>query len=272
MPWYVSDAGLNGTVGQVTSTSLMTSVAASGTANALGNWIPLSTSTPFHSYGMELFLGNGNWASSATSTQALLSIGVGASGAEVALAQDVAFGGSLAYASWYFPVFVPAASRLVVALRSEVASKTGTFGVRLFGGGAGIESASESITYGQVTGSSTGTAMTVPGAINTKAAWTPITASTTLPARWLLVGISVPPTTLATAATGLIDVAAGAAGSEGIIIPDIHWAVTASEDINTAMALCFPVNLPVGVRLATRYQATSVSTAARPNITLTTFS
>lgn len=267
MPWFVSDAGSNAMGGQIASTSLMTSVLASGTANALGNWTTLHAGAPFPVYGMELFLGSTPWAASSTNTQALLSIGTGSN----ALAQDVAFGGSLTYHSWYFPIYVPIASPIQVQLRSAVASKSALFGVRLFGGGSGLESASRAVTYGQVTASSTGTAMTAPVSTNTKAAWTQIVASTTSPARWLLVGITNPPTTIPTGASGLIDVGAGIAGSEGIIIPDIAFTVTTGCDINAAMALCFPVNLPAGVRLATRYQATSISTASRPNITLTTF-
>jgi hypothetical protein len=267
MPWFVSDAGLNGMGGQVYASSTLTSVGASITANALGTMTTILASTPFPVYGMELFLGQNAWAASLSNTQALLSIGV----AGTAVAQDVAFGGALAYHSWYFPLYVPIASSIGVQLRSAVGSKSGLFGVRLFGGGAGLESASQAVTYGQVTASSTGTAMTAPASTNTKAAWTTISAATTSPARWILVGISAPPTTSTTAATGFIDIGVGAAGVEGIIIPDIHWSVTSNEDINCAMALCFPVNLPAGVRLAARYQATSISTASRPNITLTTF-
>ena len=268
MPWFVSDAGCNGMGGHVPTTSLMTTVTASATVNAVGNWIQLHAGVTFPVFGVELFMGKTGWAVAASNTQALLDLGRGASGAEVAISQDIAFGGSVAFASWSFPLYIPIGSRVVMRVRSAVASKANTFAIRLFGGGQGIEAAHRAVTYGAVTASSTGTAIAAPTAINTKSAWTAI-ATTTAPARWMLVGISSPPTTTATAGDGLLDIGTGA--TPGVIIPDLPFSVSVNEEINCGRPLLFPVDIPAGISLAARYQCTSISTASRPNITLTGF-
>jgi len=245
----------------------MTTVTA-GAANGLGNWIQLHAGVTFPVSGFRLFMGKTSWAVAAQNTQALLDLGRGISGSEAVITQNIAFGGSLAFASWSFPLYIPVNSRVVMRIRSTVASKTNTFAVRLFGGGQGIESAHQAVTYGAVTGSSTGTAITAPTAINTKSAWTAI-ATTTAPARWMLVGISSPPTATATAADGLLDIGTGAI--PGVIIPDIPFSVSVNEEINCGSPLLFPVDVPAGISLAARYQCTSIATTARPNITLTGF-
>jgi hypothetical protein len=272
MPWFTSDAGMNAMGGQLTASSLMTTVTASITANALGNWIALHAAVPFPVFGVDLFMGKTSWAVAATSTMALYDFGFGASGAEVALAQDIAFGGSVPFVSWTLPIYIPVASRVAMRIRSSVANKASTFAVRLYGGGMGVEGGHKATTYGAVTATSVGTAVGLPTSANVKAAtWTQISAATTSPMRWLLVGISAPPTTLATASDGLLDIGVGAAASERAVVPDIPFSVSANEEINGAMPLMFPVNIPVGTRLSARYQATGITAASQPNITLTGF-
>jgi hypothetical protein len=273
MPWYVSDAGMNAMGGHLSATSLMTTVTASTTANAVGNWIALHAAVPFPVSGVDLFMGKTSWAVAATSTMALFDLGFGVSPSEVAIAQNIAFGGSVPFVSWTLPIYIPVASRVVMRIRSSIASKASTFAVRLYGGGMGVEGGHQAITYGAVTASSTGTVLGLPVSANTKpTTWTTITAATTAPMRWLLVGISAPPTTLATAADGLMDIGVGSAAAEAAVVPDIPFSISANEEVNGAMPLMFPVNIPAGARLSARYQSTGITAASQPNITLTGFS
>lgn len=270
--WYVSDAGSNAMGGQIASTSLLTSVPASTSANALGNWIPLHTGTPFHASRIMVVMGKADWAASAVNTQALFDIGVGISPAESAIVSNIAFGGSLAFSCWEFPLVVAQGSRVVMRIRSAVASKANTFGIRLNGGGFGPEAAYLATTYGAVTTSSRGTVLTAAASTNTKSAWSEIISATTSPARWLYVGVGMANTTVQSAADALMDVGMGVAGSERIIIPDIAFGMSANEQLNLHMPCLFPVNIPVGARLAVRYQATVTGSTAAPNVTLTGFS
>lgn len=270
--WYVSDAGSNAMGGQVLSSSLLTTVTASSTANALGNWVALHTATPFHASRLMVLMGKADWAASAVNTQALFDIGVGASGAESVIVPNIAFGGSLAFSCWEFPIVIAQGSRVVMRIRSAVASKANTFGARINGGGFGPESSYLATTYGAVTTSSRGTVLTAAGSTNVKSAWSEIILATTSPARWLYVGIGMANTTIQSAADCLMDIGMGAAGAEQVIIPDISFGMSANEQLNLHMPCLFPVNIPVGARLAVRYQATVTGSTAAPNVTLTGFS
>jgi hypothetical protein len=268
--WFLSDAGLHAMGGQLVATSLLTPVAASATANAAGNWVPIYTATPFQASIIRVHLGKTGLAVSGSNTQTLLSISTGIGGAEAAsmIAQDIAIGGALAYSVWDFPISVPIGSRLSVSTRSAVASKSVTMGMMVIGGGSTIESGYKAVTYGQVTTGSRGTILTAPTALNTPAAWTVITTATTSPARWLLVGVSAPNTTTAVTADLLIDIGIGTAGVEALVLTNIPCAI-ATNGSTCPYPLLFPVSIPVGSRLVARYRGTSIATTASPTITLT---
>jgi hypothetical protein len=267
--WNLGDAGMQAMGGQLTATSLLTSVAASATVNAVGNWVQIYTAVPFPVFGMLVHLGQTGIATSAQNSQTLLDVGVGASGQEQVLVSDVAIGGSLPFTTWQIPMSVSAGARIAVRLRSAVASKTCTIGISVYGGGSGLESGYKAVTYGAVTASSRGTILTAPGVINTEAAWTVITTATTARAGWLLVGLAAPNSATATANDGLVDIGVGGAGVEAAIINDIPYGVTVAEDINCPYPLTYPVNLPTGSRLVARYRATAIAAAGTPNVTLT---
>jgi hypothetical protein len=85
----------------------------------------------------------------------------------------------------------------------------------------------------------------------------------------MIVGLGAANTTTSTAANGFIDIGMGAAASEVVIIPDIPFLSSANEDVRYAGMLTYPVNIPAGVRLAARYQATNVVPTGTPHVTLT---
>jgi hypothetical protein len=268
--WSLADAGLQTTGGVLTATSLLTVVTASATANAVGAWVQMVASTPFPVSGLRVHLGKVGIAVAATNAQASLDIGVGLANFEVAVAQDIAIGGALPFASWDIPLSIPMGSRICVRLRSSVASKSTTMAMHLWGGGLGLEGGYKAVTLGAVTTGSRGTILTAPTSLNTKAAWTVLSAATTVPARFLLVALSSPNTTIATAADHLIDIGVGAAAAEAVIIANLACTVSVNEDISYPRPALFPVSIPVGSRVVARYQSTSTSTAATPSVTLTT--
>ena len=268
--WFLSDACRHAMGGQLTSTSLLTAVTASSTANAAGNWSSFYTATPFPASIIRAHIGKTGLAISGSNTQTLLSISTGVSGSEAAsmIVQDIAIGGALSYAVWDIPVSVPVGSRLTMSIRSAIASKSITMGMMLIGGGSTIESGYKAVTYGAVTTSSKGTTLTTPTSLNVPAAWTVITAATTSPIRWLLVGVAAPNTTTAVTADCLIDIGVGSSGVEALLITNLACAISTNSAI-CAYPLLFPVSVPVGSRLVARYQCTSISTTATPSITLT---
>jgi hypothetical protein len=267
--WYLADSGRQAMGGHLVATSLLTSVAGSITANALGSWVQMHAASGFPVDGMYVFLGQTGLAASASNTQTLLDIGIGPSGSETAIALNIAIGGSLPFTALQIPIAIEANNRIVVRIRSAVSNKSCTMGMSLYGGGTGLESGYRAVTYGANTASSTGTVLTAPAATNSESAWTQISASTTATARWMVVGLSIPNTATATAINGLLDIGIGAAGSEVGIVNDIPYAVSTAEDINAPYPLTYPVNVPAGIRLAARYRGTSTATAAAINVTVT---
>lgn len=266
--WFLSDAGRQAMGGVLTTTSLLTGVT-SGAANTPGTWVAMHTAAPFPVSGFRITLGKVGLATAASNTQTLLDIGSGAAGSEVLIAQDIAIGGTLAFASWDLPLSVPIGTRISVRTRSAVASKAVTMAMWLYGG-TESESGYKAVTYGQVTATSRGTTLTAPTSINTiEAPWTVITAATTSPARFLVVGISAPNTATATAADILVDIGIGVAASEGTILTDIPCSMSINEDIMFPAPLTFPVSIPVGSRLVARYRGTSTAVTSSPTVTLT---
>jgi len=256
--------------GQLTASSTVTTVTASATVNTPGTWVQMFLSTPFPSSMVVPFIGNGGIFLSTQNSQTLLDVGLGPVGSEQVLVPNVAIGGNAQFATWHFPIAVAGGSRLSLRLRSVVASKASIFGMMLHGGGSGVEAGHFPTTYGAVTATSQGTTLATPGALNTKTAWTVISAATTSPMRWMAIGMAAPNTATSAAANGLMDIGVGGAGVEAVVIADIPYRTSTAEDILAAFPMTYPVNLPAGVRLVARHQANAVSGAAAvPNITIT---
>lgn len=110
-------------------------------------------------------------------------------------------------------------------------------------------------TIGADTATTLATQLTAPGVINTKSAWTQISASTSASAQSMVVFI------LASSAEGdvLIDIGTGGAGAETVVVPNIVFHGDNTRNISTYFV--FPVAISSGTRVAARYQSTSTTTA-----------
>lgn len=267
--WGLFDAGRQAMGGQVLGTSALTTVVASATPNQVGGWVQMHSSVPFPVSMVAVFTGNAGIFTSAANTQTLLDVGIGPSPTEQVLIQDVAIGGIAQFAHWHFPMTVPMGARLSMRLRSIVASKSCVFGMRVYGGGSGLDSGYRATTYGAFQTGSRGTVLTTPTVANSKAAWTVISAATTAPMRWLVVSVSAPNTATSSAVNGLIDIGVGITGSEAVLVPDIPFRTSLAEDILAAGPMTYPVSLPAGVRLVARLQQSVVAALGCPTVTLT---
>jgi hypothetical protein len=268
--WFLGDSGLQAMGGQLTSSSLLTTIT-TGNANTMGSWVPLHTATTFPVNRFCVCFGKAGVAVGGSNTQFMFNVGVGPSSSEVAIVQNIAVGGNMAYASWLFPISIPIGSRICVQAQALTALRTITMGMWLWGGGFGLESGYQAVTYGAAPASSKGTVLAAPASANTvEGAWTVISASTTSPMRWMVIGLAAPDTTsVLAAADHLVDIGVGAAGVEAAVITDIPVGVSINEEINYPRPLTFPVSIPVGSRLVARYRGTSTSTTASPNLTVT---
>lgn len=234
-------------------------VTAHATPHTMGAWTEVVAAVPYDVGGIDL-VAYGAY-SSGNSARSLLDIGIGAAGSEVALVSSIDVGQAL-YLNTIgatFPVFIANGTRISLAIQSVIGGQTGTVIVRLhpYAPIDGVVQPRAPVTYGANRADSTGVIL-VPGAAAAKGAWTEIVTATTQPLVGIvpLVGCGAYGNTLNR--YGLVDVAVGAAGSERIIVENLHWSVSNAEVFYYHSGRVVPVELPAGVRLSAR---TSVQTA-----------
>jgi len=107
-----------------------------------------------------------------------------------------------------------------------------------------------------------GTSITSSSSANTKGSWTQLIASTT----YKVVGIMVY-LEYNGAAILMVDIGTGASGSEAALIPDIFVDFESSTGPQT-VGIFFPVQIPVGTRIAARCQATAASKSVFVSLSL----
>ncbi len=120
--------------GQVTSnlpatpstSTFGTRATAGGSANTKGSWSQVTASLPHDAYGFWLTMAG--TATSATSTDGLLDIGIGAGGSEVVLVPDLLAGwiGSPTQGPrvLFIPIFIPKGTRVAIRNQGVIASDT----------------------------------------------------------------------------------------------------------------------------------------------------
>lgn len=114
-------------------------------------------------------------------------------------------------------------------------------------------------------GASSGTSVSAPGSTNTKGSYTQLIASTAHAASGMVVTLYF--TGSSGAVHGLVDIAVGGAGSEVVIIPDLHISRQSSNNYATAPIL-LPCRVPAGTRISARFQSSQTSTSCSVSIAL----
>lgn len=250
--------------GADTSTSLGTSITASGSTNTKGSWTQLIASTAHDAIGMMIYM-RGNTGTQ----QVLVDIGIGASSSEIALIPNLKYTNAaygFSFTAW-FPVQIPAGTRLSARCQSSVASgNMKVHVVLIYGALKNPVPLTHVLDYGADTSTSAVTSVDPGGTANTKGAWTQITASTTHDIKAL--GIAWYSSTAATTAVArLIDIGVGAGGSEQILLPDLRNqsdnSGTLARQATPPFLGCFPVHIPAGTRIAARCACTSNSSTPR---------
>lgn len=254
--WPTHDGQSYRTVGQVAASTLMTTVAASATANTKGSWVQLVASTTDNSTSLLI-----QFNPTTSGGRFLVDIGIGAAASEQVLVPNLHVSNSSGLqAAFLLLVGVPAGTRVSARCQAATGSQSVRIGVTLGGQGALPSSPLARVTdYGTSTAASTGTSVDPGASTNTKGSWAQLTASTANPIRHLYLSVGDAGGTALTAGTYLFDVAVGASGSETIILPDLHVRVFSSACVVPAVFGPFPVDVPAGTRLAVRSQSTVAS-------------
>jgi hypothetical protein len=233
--------------------STRTTLTASATPHTAGAWVSAIAALD-HDAGGLAFYTDDTIAQPGVDTSMLVDIAVGATSSERIVVADLVVGGVGANAGpgWLeLPLYVPRGEQISVRNRAAQVSDAITCKIqplRL----AHRRPARRCTTYGANQAGSSGTAITP--ATNAWGSWTQIVASTTAPARYLLLTAGQRAGDL-TFASGVwyFQIAVGAAASERIIVPMAgRYLLTSNEAVNWGAPPLTAVDIPTGSRLAVR--------------------
>lgn len=240
--------------GEDLSFSIGSSVAA-GSANVKGSWVEFVASTAFD--------WNYIYIHSRVTVVAdnLYDVGIGSAGNEEVIIPNVMLNTRAGTADrtispFGAPITIPAGSRISIRLQSSTGSNALLFLVQGFGSGLGESVGfAKMVQYGANTADSGGTAIDPGTTINTKGAWTQITASTNEDLKQVTLVLGLRQNAAPTIAGWLFDIAVGASSSEEIIVAD-QPAYSNVAGLGPD-SITYPISIPKGSRIAIRSQCSN---------------
>lgn len=222
-----------------------------GAADTKGSWSEFTSSCPMDVGGILVHV-EGN-SGNAFNNQ-LLDIGVGAAASEtVILSNLLACGkGQHGYYQCFIPLSIPEGERIAVRGQCNQASKNIGVILRLYGAVAGMPKFHRATTYGANTGDSGGVLIDPGATAHTKGAYSQIVASTTYDHKAFLVGFGL--FDEATNTYWLVDIAAGAAASETVVVDNLILRRNGNARFPSPVFYHLPLTVEAGTRLAMRCQ------------------
>lgn len=211
LPWYTLLGGLR----HSSANSLIsgTALTASATIHTKGAWAQVIASTADECVLMAVNVGAIRILNTETST--LLDLATGASGSEVAFAENIAVGGASPGNTFdigtvmLLPIRIPASTRIAARIQGLRASQTANVVMQLYSGPAPYLLPTKLDVLGTSTATSRGTAMS-----GASGSYVEITASTARRYRAICIVPSVPTSNITTARVVTYTVGRGTAGSE----------------------------------------------------------
>lgn len=219
-----------------------------------GAWAEVKAALGDHCYGICFT----DWISDVNTRDIIVDIGIGASGSEVVLINNLLMSQTAGIAYHWFnyhvPIFIPKGSRVAVRAQSTAnfqnVAPLMKFMFQPMFNPAKYRSCE---TWGANTGDSGGVSIDPGGTANTKGAWSEIVASSSKRVRQLLLRFGAGQNSGLQAAAYQVDVGVGAAGSESLLVTDLRlWAHTSRQVITPSVYGPIPVDIPAGTRVAVR--------------------
>jgi hypothetical protein len=248
----LGDSNQYAAVGALAASSAYTSTTAHASANTKGVWVEAIAATLIRG---SLIIQPGRSGVG----DLLADIAVGAAGSEQTILSNLLFSTPTVNSfrqMWtlFLPIDIPIGSRLAIRSQATTAASTATLPLYIVAGGFGVcPSLSKIDTYGADEADSGGTSIDPGGTVNTKGAYSELSAScNAMKMMFLAIGSKLNATYLTSG--WLVDIAVGAAESEQIIFPDIYLGSCSSINIFPRYIGPFPVNIPAGTRIAIRAQ------------------
>lgn len=221
--------------------------------NTKGSYVEMIASTPFDATGITVFIGGAN---TSTDRAGLYDIAVGAAASEVDIIQNIS--SSESNENWrfyhpgaYFPISIPAGSRISCRGQRGAGATTEILRVLLNTGGAWADDTfSVCHTMGSNTAASRGTAISATGGAG-YGSYAQLTASSEFDCEALLISLDGGGTGAASASSGTLDIAVGAAASE-VVLTSHQWQVHSTGEHLGPQHLYLPFHVPAGSRIAAR--------------------
>ena len=237
------------------STSEGTVVTASGSTNVKGLWTELIASTTFNSIGFLTTIASGSGAA-----QWLVDIGIGLTNEERVIVPDLHVAAGRAEqvgASLFIPVYIPKSSRVSARCQSSVANANISVCLNFMSESFVTPQPCSAVeAYGADLTDSGGTSIDPGGTLNTKpSTWTQLIASTSRTALFMFLCIGNRANGTMTTANWLLDIGFGPAGSERLILSNIHCSANTTSDTLSIQGIgAVPVFVPKNTRVSARAQ------------------
>jgi hypothetical protein len=242
-----------------TATTELTTVA----ANA--GWDEVIASTDADADTVYIYCKYTSQGAGAAVEENLISVGVGGSGVEQAIIENIPLSGRVATTKTqdilWFPVQVPSGSRVSVKVDADTATNIG-IGIKLFKGSEKSYAFSGAKAFG-TTANYSGETVDPGGTANTKpATWKELVASSsdTIRGFWIHVGLNEN-LTIGAASTTFTDIGIGGVGAEQTIVLNHYSYVTTDEA--GIQSVFYDIEIPSGTRISARSQCTDIDATDR---------
>lgn len=234
---------------------------ASAVAHAAGLWQEVEAALAEECCGLSVCLSTGI-GSNTVNTSTLLEIGIGGAGAETVWATIPVGYKSATNIQEFVPGLLAAGERVSVRARSAVALQSVQIRMMFFAS-RGLKNYGPPVTYGVDTSASKGMALTAPGSVNTKSAWTELSSGVSKNLTALYLGIQGNAGTAMSGTGILVDIGKGPAGggSEQVIVEDVYFLGGSSENYLLLSPTTYRVDVLAGERLYARYARMNAANA-----------
>lgn len=255
----------------------LVTIAPNASAHVKTGWTELIATTTADADQIVVALGLASGSRSAATSAIMFDLGIGASGSEVVVAENVALGGMgldgtftnngfvVAARSITLPISIPRGSRIAVRYQLDWASTLNiNFAATLlrFPPQFGIRSPSKLDTFGANTATTSGVAMSTTSNVAVE-----MIASTARAYQGFVVCYFNNDGTMGNSTNSTaIDVGVGASGSEQFVVDGGVYHETGFEQIRHGMLstrpILAPIHCPAGSRVAARYRTLNPATTA----------
>ena len=235
------------------STSRGTAVISSGSANTKGSYVEILASSKFDASGVYLTFEK----PTSGSQDVLFDLAVGAAASEQDIVSNLYMGlRANGGGGIFFPILIPAGSRITGRCQSEGSSRTVFITGQLVGKAfSNVSPFGRVTTYGANTADSGGVQIDPGGVANTEGSYVEIVASTANPIRQLIIVVGVSGNGALANVSMQVDLAIGAAGSEQNIFDDyMIRGLSSSDEFRPAHGAPLSVSIPASTRLSARAQ------------------